>query len=71
VNAHRLAAITTNRSAATSVHPAGSENSRPFSSCRWTHPVLAPVLPVRDELEVAAIQQMERVRHPHLTVSII
>jgi len=26
---------------------------------------------VRDELEVAAIQQMERVRHPHLMVSII
>jgi hypothetical protein len=35
------------------------------------NPVLAPVLPVRDELEVAAIQRMERVRHPHLTVSII
>ena len=35
VNAHRPAAITTNGSAATtSVHPAGSENSCPFSSCR-------------------------------------
>ena len=31
------AAITVNGSApATSVHPAGSENSCPFSSCRWT-----------------------------------
>lgn len=34
-------------------------------------PVLTPVLPVRDELEVAATQRMERVRHPHQTVSII
>ena len=37
VNGHRPAAITTNGSAAaTSVHPAGSENSCPFSSCKWT-----------------------------------
>ena len=34
-------------------------------------PVLAPVLPVRDELEVPAIQRMERVRYPHPAVSII
>jgi hypothetical protein len=35
------------------------------------NPVLAPVLPVRHELEIATIQRMERVRHPHPTVSII
>jgi hypothetical protein len=34
-------------------------------------PVFAPVLPVRDQLEVAAIQRMKRVRHPCPTVSII
>jgi hypothetical protein len=34
-------------------------------------PVLAPVLPVRDELEVATIQRMEKMRHPHTAVSII
>ena len=33
--------------------------------------VLTPVLPVRDELEVAAIQRVERMRHPHTAVSII
>jgi hypothetical protein len=27
-------------------------------------PVLTPVVPVRDKLEVAAIQEMERVGHP-------
>ena len=65
VNGHRPTAITTNRSAAaTSVHPAGSENSCPFWSSVQVNPLLAEVLPVRDELEVAAIQRMERVRHP-------
>jgi len=37
VNGQRPDAITTNGSAATtSVHAAGSENSCPSSSCRWT-----------------------------------
>ena len=37
VNGAQPAAITTNGSAATaSVHAAGSENTCPFSSCRWT-----------------------------------
>jgi gentisate 1,2-dioxygenase len=31
-------------------------------------PVLAPVLAVGDELEVPAIQRVERVRHPDATV---
>jgi hypothetical protein len=34
-------------------------------------PVLAPVLPVRDELEVPAEQRMEPVRHPHTSVPVI
>ncbi len=34
-------------------------------------PVLAPVLPVRDELEVTAGQRVERVGNPHPSVSII
>ena len=34
-------------------------------------PVLAPVLPVRDELEVAPEQLVERVGHPDPAVSII
>jgi len=33
-------------------------------------PVLAPVLAVGDELEVPAIQRVERVRHPDATVPI-
>jgi hypothetical protein len=37
VNGQRPSAITTKGSAGTtSVHPAGRENSPPFSSCRWT-----------------------------------
>ena len=35
------------------------------------NPVLAPVLTVRDELEVPAGQRMERVRHPDTSVPII
>ena len=35
------------------------------------NPVLAPVLPVRDELKVLAGQRMEPVRHPHTSVPII
>jgi hypothetical protein len=35
------------------------------------NPVLAPVLPVRHELEVAAVQRMERVRHPNPSIPII
>ena len=35
------------------------------------NPVLTPVLPVRHELEIATIQRMEMVRHPHPTVPII
>jgi hypothetical protein len=34
------------------------------------NPVLPPVLPVRDELEVTAGQRMERVRHPDTSVPI-
>jgi hypothetical protein len=34
-------------------------------------PVLTPVLPVRDELEVPASQRVERVGHPHTPVSIV
>ena len=65
------AATTTNGSAAAaSVHAAGSENSCPFSSCRW-NPVLAPVLAVGDETEVAAGQRMERVRHTDTSVPIM
>ena len=71
VNGQRPSAITANGSAgATSVHPAGSENSSPSSSCRW-NPVLTPVLAVRDELEVPAEQWMKSVRHPHTSVQII
>jgi hypothetical protein len=62
------AAITTNWSAATtSVHPAGIGNSCPFSS----DPVLTPVLPAGDELEVPPGQRVERVRHPDATVPIM
>jgi hypothetical protein len=65
------AATTTNGSAGTaSVHAADSENSCPFSSCKWD-PVLAPVLPAGDELEVPAAQGMERVRHPDAPVPIV
>jgi len=35
------------------------------------NPVLAPVLPVRDELEVLAEQRMEPVRHPDTSVPVI
>ncbi len=34
-------------------------------------PVLTPVLPVRDELEVLPGQRMETVRHPHTSVPVI
>jgi len=34
-------------------------------------PVLAPVLPVRDELEVLTEQRMERVGHPDTSVPIV
>ena len=34
-------------------------------------PVLALVLPVRDELEVPAMQRVERVRHPDAPVPIM
>jgi hypothetical protein len=34
-------------------------------------PVLAPVLTLRDELEVLAEQRVEPVRHPHTSVPII
>jgi hypothetical protein len=34
-------------------------------------PVLTPVLPVRDELEVLAEQRMEPVPHPHTSIPII
>jgi hypothetical protein len=34
-------------------------------------PVLAPVLAVRDELEVLAEQRVEPVRHPHTSVPVI
>jgi hypothetical protein len=34
-------------------------------------PVLAPVVTVRDELEVPAEQRVEVVRHPHTSVPII
>jgi len=34
-------------------------------------PVLAPVLPVRDELEVPPGQRMKLMRNPHTAVSII
>ena len=33
-------------------------------------PVLAPVLAIRDELEVPAMQRMERVRYPDTSVPI-
>ncbi len=35
------------------------------------NPVLAPVLAIRDELEVPAEQRMEPVRHPHTPVPIV
>ena len=34
-------------------------------------PVLAPVLAIGDELEVPAMQRVERVRHPDATVPIV
>ena len=34
-------------------------------------PVLAPVLAVRDELEVPAVQRVERMRHPDTSVPIV
>ena len=34
-------------------------------------PVLAPVLAMRDELEIPARQRMEPVRHPHTSVPVI
>ena len=71
MNGHRPAAITTNGSAAAaSVHPAGSENSCPSSSCKQ-NPVLTPVLAVLDELEVPPGQRVERVRHPDTPVPIM
>jgi hypothetical protein len=33
-------------------------------------PVLAPVLAIRDELEVPAMQRVKRVRHPDTSVPI-
>ena len=71
MNGQRPAAITTNGSAAAaSVHPAGSENSSPVLVMQ-VDPVLAPVLAMRDELEVPAGQRVERVRHPDTPVPIV
>ena len=70
MNGQRPAVITTNGSAAaTSVHPAGSEEQMPVLVVQ-VDPVLAPVLAVRDELEVPAAQRVERVRHPDASVPI-
>ena len=71
VNGQRPSAMTTNGSAgATSVHPAGRENSCAVLVVQ-VDPVLTPVLAVRDELEVPARQRVERVRHPHTSVPVI
>ena len=71
VNGHRPAAITTNGSAAaTSVHPGWQREQLPVRVVQ-VDPVLAPVLPVGDELEVPAGQRVERVRHPDASVPIV
>ena len=71
MNGQRPAAITTNGSAAaTSVQPAGSGEQLPVLVVQ-VDPVLAPVLAVGDELEVPAMQRVERVRHPDATVPIV
>jgi hypothetical protein len=70
VNGHRPTATTTNGSAAaTSVHPAGSENSCPVLIVQLD-PVLILVLPVGDELKVAARQRVDQVRHTDMPVPI-
>jgi hypothetical protein len=70
VNGHRPSAMTTKGPAGTtSVHPAGSENSTPYLIVQMDS-VLAPVLAMRDELEVLAEQRMEPVRHAHTPVPI-
>jgi len=71
VNGHRPSAITTNGSAtATLVHPAARREQHAVLVVE-VNPVLAPVLAVRDELEVPAEQWMKPVRHPHTSVQII
>jgi hypothetical protein len=71
VNGQRPAATTTNGSGApTSVHPAGIENSCPPLVAK-VDPVLTPVLPVDDELEVPAGHRVERVRHTDAAVPIM
>ena len=71
VNGHRPAAITTNGSAAaTSVHPAGNENSCPFSSCRQTRS--SPQFwREATNSKVASGQRVEWVHHPDAPVPIV
>ena len=70
MNGHRPAAITTNGSAAADVGPACRQREQLPVLVVQVDPVLAPVLPIDNELEVPAGQRMERVRHPDTSVPI-
>jgi hypothetical protein len=52
------------------VGPTGWQREQTPALVVQVDPVLAPVLAVGDELEVPAIQRVERVRHPDATVPI-
>jgi hypothetical protein len=70
VNGQRPSATTTNGSTgAASVHPLQREQLTVLVV--EVNPVLAPVLAVRDELEILAEHRMEPVRHPHTSVPIV
>ena len=53
------------------ISPPGRKREQHASLVMQMNPVLTPILAVSDELEVAAEQWMEPVRHPHTPVPII
>ena len=71
VNGQRPAATTTNGSTGRDIGPPRRQGEQLAVLVVQVDPVLAPVLPVRDELEVPAEQRMEPVCHPHTSVPIV
>ena len=66
VNGQRPAATTTNGSDRRRIGPASRQREQLPVLVTQMDPVLTPVLPMDDELELPAIQRMEPVRHPHI-----
>ena len=71
MNGHRPSAMTTKGLGGHDIGPPGRQREQHTILVVQMNPVLAPVLAVRDELEVPAGQRMEPVRHPHTPVPII